>query len=171
MDLETLREHIGAGPSDAVLEDLLAAAIEAIEDRYGPAGMSVREYLRPYGQWVKLGRRAESVESVRVGTDEPLEAADYEIWPDAGGRYLRRLSGDDPVAWTGWVEVEYTPLSDEASRDRVTVALVSLDLNRPAGLAGITVGPWSEQYSGADAYAKTRQQILDSMRSARPGTW
>jgi hypothetical protein len=95
-----------------------------------------------------------------------VDAADYAIWP--GGRFLRRLSSDEPAAWTGMVEVAYTPLSESASRDRVTLALCDLDLARRFGVTSITNGPWSESYGDAAGtdYAATREAILGSLRPA-----
>ena len=75
LDLEALREHVGPGPSDDVLEAQLAAALEAIDMRYGlaefdSADESQREYLRPFGQWVRLGRRASAVTTVLEANEE-----------------------------------------------------------------------------------------------------
>ena len=54
----------------------------------------------------------------------------------------------------------------------MTIALVDLDLNRHSGLTGITVGPWSEQYTQDDAaYREAREAILASLRPPRGGTW
>lgn len=169
VDLEALREHVGAGPSDDDLQRLLDAALEAITDRYGPEDADTREHLRPFGQWVRLGRRAESVETLLEGTVELEEDTDFEIWP--GGRYLRRLADDLPRDWGDWVDVTYTHASDASQRDRVTIALVDLDLNWSPGLSGITVGPWSEQYGSDEDYQATREAILASMRPATAGVW
>jgi hypothetical protein len=170
VDLALLREHFGTGPSDDVLTLALDAALEAIDARYGPAAATHREYLRPFGQWVKLGRRASAISAV-IESGETVDAGDYALWP--GGRYLRRLdSSNDPTAWTGWVDVTYTPLSEAGERDRVTIALVDLDLNRHTGLTGITVGPWSEQYaSDPQSYAASREAVLRSLRPANVGAW
>jgi hypothetical protein len=169
VDLAALRAHVGLGPSDADLQTALDAALEAIANRYGPSD-PVTEYLRPFGQWVKLGRRAEEVASVIEG-GTTLDAADYAIWP--GGRYLRRLSSDEPSTWTGMVEVEYTAFSEEAERDRITYALCDLTLTVKPGLASITVGPWSESYTGADPsdYLAARDAILASLRPPNVGVW
>jgi hypothetical protein len=171
VDLEDLRAHAGTGPSDEDLQTALVAALEALDERYGPEAPTVTEYLRPFGQWVKLGRRAAGLSSVKEGGTAVADE-DRTIWP--GGRFLRRLSGDEPAAWTGMVEVEYSPLSESAQRDRIAYALCDLELSRVFGLRGITVGPWSEMYpaSADDAsYADTRTMILDSLRPARMGVW
>lgn len=169
VDLEALRAHVGPGPADAVLSAALAAALEAIDARYGPAAATHREYLRPFGQWVKLGRRASEVTTVLEGT-VAVDSADYLLWP--GGRYIRRLDTAEPSTWTDWVDVIYTPLSEAAERDRVTYALCDLDLNNTPGITGITVGPWSEQYAQqGDSYAALRDAILGSLRPATVGVW
>jgi hypothetical protein len=154
--LSTLRAQVGPGPSDDVLEALLAAALEAIDGRYG--------------EWVRLGRRAYELGAVTDGGDA-VDAADVELWP--GGRYVRRLSDDEPTDWSGWVDVTYTPLSEAAERDRIAMALVKLDVSHTPGLTGITVGPWSEQYAQSDGtgYIKQREAILGSLRPLTVGTW
>lgn len=171
VDLAALRAHVGAGPSDSDLSAALAAALEALDNRYGTDEATVTEYLRPFGQWVKLGRRCSAVTSVLEG-GETVASGDRSIWP--GGKFLRRLSDSEPVAWTGMVEVEYTPLSEAAERDRITYALCDLELSRIFGLRGITVGPWSEQYPDATDdtnYASMRTMILDSLRPQMVGVW
>ena len=169
VDLDHIRSHVGPGPSDDVLADLLEAALEAIDNRYGPEADACQEYLKPFGQWVRLGRRASAVASVKEGGTE-VDESGYTLWP--GGHYLRRIVDDVPLAWSGWVDVAYSPLSESMERARVTVALVDLDLNRHPGLAGITVGPWSEQYTQDDeAYGKARDAILASLRPRSVGVW
>jgi hypothetical protein len=169
VDLDALRDHVGAGPSDDVLEGLLAAALEAIDLRYGPATETYREYVRPFGQWVRLGIRASAVSTVIEGTSA-LETADYALWP--GGKYVRRLHDLDPSDWTGMVDITYRPLSEAAERDRVALGLVKVDLAYHPGLTSITVGPWSESYSQAsDSHAQAREAVLRSLRPATVGVW
>lgn len=171
IDLEAVRTHVGTAPSDGDLQLLLEAALEAIEARFGPASPTRRERLRPFGrQWVKLGLRAEAVLSVNDdGTD--LTEDDYELFD--GGRYLRRLGTSSWVCWNGWVDVTYAPLSEDAQRDRVTLALIDFGLSNPQGLAAITVGPWSEQYQtkAPGDIVTERDAILSSMRSTSIGIW
>ena len=168
IDLEALRSHVGPGPSDDDLETALAAALEAIDERYGTDETEITEYLQPFGQWVRLGRRASSITSVLEG-GTTVETEDFALW--SGGRFLRRLSGDDPIAWGGMVEVAYEPVSESASRDRVTLALCDLDLARRFGVTSITNGPWSETYGDAAGtdYVATREAILGSLRPSY--TW
>lgn len=173
VDLEALRAHVGTGPSDPDLEAALAAALEALDNRYGPDVEEVTEYLRPFRQWVKLSRRASEVSSVIEGTTA-REETDFALWPDEGSRYVRRVADDKPRSWTDNVEVTYTPLSEAAERDRVVFALCDLELARHFGLRSITVGPWSETYPDAaddGNYTATRDMILDSLRPPAVGIW
>lgn len=169
VDLADLRARFGTGPSDDALETAILAAYESLDEMYGPFTASVTEHLRPYGQWVDLSHRASAVSEVIEGTTT-LDPADYTIWP--GGRSLRRLTSGDPTAWLDWIDVTYTRMSMDAERDRVAIALVDLDVNRPtSGLTSITVGPWSEHYGTAEGqYAKDREAILRSYRQAAMGT-
>lgn len=173
LDLDGLRARIGDGPSDAVLTDLLSEAIASIEARYGTDAGPVTEYLRPFGQWVRLTRPASSITSVKEGTTTlSAGASGYQSY-GGDARIVRRLdASSNPTAWTNWVEIVYVPTSEQDDRNRVTVALVKHELNNNPGLTGITVGPWSEQYTQDDkSYAETREAILASLRRPRVGTW
>lgn len=165
---------MGAGPSTADLQLLLNAALEALGDRYGPVDADYRAVLRPFGQWVRLGRRVSAVDAVIEGRTT-LDPSAYALWPDDdAGKFLRRLDTSGfPQSWTDWVEVTATPFSEEANRDRVTLALIDFGLSNPEGLAGITVGPWSEQYQTRDPgdLRMEREAIIASMRPALSGVW
>jgi hypothetical protein len=170
LDLETVRAHVGDEPSDGDLQLLLEAALEAIEARYGPANATKREYLRAFGPWVKLGLRAEAVLDVTEGTTV-LTEADYELWD--GGMYLHRLGETQPRSWSTWVDVTYVPLSEDAQRDAIALALIDSGTVNPEGLASITVGPWSESYQKQtpEEMQSQRQAILGSLRPPRTGVW
>jgi hypothetical protein len=170
LTLEELREHIGDGPTDDVLERLLDAAVESIDARIGTEAETTNELLRPSGSLVALSRRATAVSSV-IEAEVALDAADYEL--RSGGRLLQRVNADgDRVAWSGWVEVTYTHYSDEAERNRVAIGLVKLDLNNNPGLTGTTIGSWSEQYYQGDrSYSVEREALLKSLRQQTAGVW
>jgi hypothetical protein len=169
LEVDDLREHIGDGPSDDVLERFLAAAYQSIDADVGPSSAVASELLRPFGSLVILSRRASAVTSVREG-DDVLATDDYALRP--GGKYLQRRRDGRPVAWRRWVDVTYTPLPEDAERDRVAIKLVELDLAYQPGMAGSTIGPWNEQYMQGDkAYQQERQAILDSLRSPAVGVW
>lgn len=172
MELDELREHVGSGPSDDVLERLLNAALESIVARYGPAEEETSEQrVDPSGSLVYLSRRAQSITSVYENTELVAEE-NYEL--TAGGKAIRRLNDDgDPTDWLATVDVVYAPYTDNADRDRVTVALVKLDLNAAPGMSSATVGSWSEQYANNSVwnYRKEREGILASLRPATVGVW
>lgn len=171
LDLTDLRAKFGDGPSDTELTTSLLAAYEAIEWRYGPYSETVTEHLRPYGQWVNLTHRALSVSSVTEGTTA-LEETDYELWPGPLGKHLRRLHETDASRWTEWVDVVYTVPPGDAWRDKMALGLVGVDVTYTPGLVGITVGPWSEQYSQSD---DAREQAYAAVLASGPrvvhGVW
>jgi hypothetical protein len=166
LTVEELREHVGDGPSDDVLDRLLDAAIQALDMRYGferTYDEEVTERLVPYGSLVYPFHRAQSVSSV-LEADVALDPADYEI--RNVGRTIARLASDGTTtAWSVPVDVTYLPFDDDAERDRICVKLVELDLDYAPGLSGSTVGPWSEQHpADAKAYQMLRESILRTLR-------
>jgi hypothetical protein len=170
--LDDLREHVGAGPSDADLERALEAALEAVDERYGPVSDTYTEYdLNPYGHWVDLGRRAARVGSVVEGTDI-LDTTDY-VLAAAGDRIARLDSSSRSTAWSARVTVTYTPLIGHAWRDAMVIALCDADLTNSthAGLTGVTVGPWSETYGDAADTVAQREAILASGPKSGPSVW
>jgi hypothetical protein len=170
LELAELREHVGPGPSDDVLERFLTAAFQSIEAKYGPAEDEISERLSPTGSLVRLSRRALSVSAVSEDSVLLDEEDTYVLW--SGGRYLRRLSDGVAAAWQGYVDVTYEPFPEDAERERVAIALVNLDLNYAPGMTGTTIGPWSEQYPQGDrTYEQERQAILRSMRQPTVGVW
>jgi hypothetical protein len=165
LTIEELREHVGDGPSDDVLDRLLTAAIQALDMRYGYQRTlleEVTERLVAYGSLVYPYLRAQSVSSVSEA-DETLDPADYAVRDM--GRTVVRLTDGLPAAWVGAVDVTYLPYEDDAERDRICIKLVELDLDYAPGISGSTVGPWAEQHpSDAKAYQQLREAILRSMK-------
>lgn len=166
LTVEELREHIGDGPSDDVLERLLDAATQALDIRYGFERTyfeEVTERLVPYGTLVYPYHRAQSVSAVSEA-DEALDPADYEI-RNLGRTVVRLASDGTPTDWAGPVDLTYLPFDDDAERDRICVKLVELDLDYAPGISGSTVGPWAEQHpTDAKAYQQLRETILRSLR-------
>jgi hypothetical protein len=166
LTVEELREHVGDGPTDDVLDRLLEAATQALDMRYGverAADQEVDERLVPYGSLVYPFHRAKSVSSASEA-DETLDPGDYEI-RNLGRTVVRLDSSGAPQAWTGPVDLTYLPFADDYERDRICIKLVELDLDYAPGLSGSTVGPWSEQHpADAKAYQQLREVILRSMR-------
>jgi len=160
-----LREHVETPLGDDALERLLDAAYESIEEVAGPAA-SVREVLTPGpGDLLMLSRSAESVTTL-IEIDTELETDDFEL---IGRQMVRRLNtGTNPAScWRGRVDVTYAPGSDDASRDRVAIELVKLDLDNAPGIASETLGDHSKTYAQGKSYAETRADLLASL--AGPG--
>jgi hypothetical protein len=169
LTLTTLREHVGEGPSDEVLDRLLIAANQVIDERIGPADETISELLRPSGSLVRLSRRALSITSIIEGSTL-LDEADYVL--RQGGRYVMRLADAKPSSWRAFVDVAYQPFHNDAERDRVALALIQLDLNYEPGLVGRTISSWSEQYAQGDrTYSIERESILSSLRQPAAGVW
>jgi hypothetical protein len=160
LDLETLRAIVGTGPSDESLQAALDAALEALDNRYGPntddesGGGTATDYLRPFGQWVKLSRRASEITSVLegsiVGGMTEVDEADYVLWE--GGKYLRRLRDAEPTRWTSYaVEVEYVPFSEARERDRIIIGLVQFSLRSRSAPGGRSIRTSSVRTSSPPA--------------------
>lgn len=166
LTVEELREHVGDGPSDDVLERLLDAATQALDTRFGFERTyfeEVTERLVPYGSLVYPFHRAQSV-SAASEDDEALDPADYEI-RNLGRTVMRLASDGTPTGWTGPVDLTYLPFDDNAERDRMCIKLVELDLDYAPGISGSTVGPWAEQHpADAKAYLQLREAIFRSGR-------
>ena len=157
VDVAGLRLQVETDLGDTALTGMLAAAYEAIEDRYGPIG-PVTETRRSAGNLIMLGRRAIEILSV-VENGVPLEAVDWFLRPS--GRMIERASG----TWKGKVVIESQPASDALGRDRVAVALVELEASHRPLVTSVRFGSWAEAYDqGAAKYEDEREGILASLR-------
>ena len=156
-----LREYVTTTLSDAVLQTYLDAAFADIDD-VAPSG-PVNELIRQgRGDLLMLAQPAEEILSI-VERDVTLAADDYEV--RSSGQTLRRLrTGTNPAwGWQGRIDVSYIPDVDAASRIRVAIELVKLDLVSQSGLTSQTIGTWSETYNTAKPYAQSRAEILASI--------
>ena len=90
-----------------------------------------------------------------------IASNDYRVWH--GGRSLQRLvSGTNGrTYWGDRVTVTYTPVSDQAQRDEVTIKLAILAIEY-RGLSSERVGDW--QGSFAD-YQAEREKLIASLGS------
>lgn len=166
-----LRGFVTTGLSDADLQLLLNAAIAEVDRALGPP--AVREHLRARGDLLLLSQAADSVTSViedeRGGAIE-LEVDDYEL-SDTGQVLYRLRTGTNPADWwRGRVDVRYVRRDYSATRIRVIIALVELDLAHKPGLAAQTIGTWSEQYTSNSAfnYELERASLIASLET---GGW
>ena len=93
-----------------------------------------------------------------------LSDDDYRSW--YGGRMLQRLAdGSHPRScWGERVELEVTPVDDDAQRRMAIIRLVQLGLPY-SGLQSESVGPYSAQNLD---YAKEREAILRQLSTGVP---
>lgn len=167
-----IREHITTALVSDALMRLADAAEEAIIERAGPTLdeyilTDVTERFRPSGPALMLSRRAESVVSVSeyAHRSDPTELAADDYALSSSGNMLRRLrDGTNPAtAWHPDVDVTYTPFTDTASRYRVQLELIKLDIAFNPTLASQTIGSWTEQYAQGRPYHEQREDLLASL--------
>lgn len=160
LTVDLLRGYITTALSDEALDALLDAAYEAI-DQYAGASGSITELISPGpGDLLMLSRRASAISSLKE-KDIALATDDYQLH---GDQLVRRLdTGTNPAwRWRGRVDVTYTALTDTASRDRVAIALVNLDLDFAPGLTSQRLGDFSET-ADQRPYDEQRAEILASL--------
>ena len=141
---------------------LLAAALEAIDGRYGPPADDAPGAPAPLRAVGAPRRRASALGAVLEG-GEAVDAADVELWP--GGRYLRRLSRRRARRLDGLGRRRPTRRCPRPPSATASPWPSSSSTSRHTpGLTGITVGPWSEQYAQGDGtgYVEQREAILGS---------
>lgn len=164
LTVNELREHVTTDLGDDALQRLLDAAEEAIVARAGAPG--VRTELAAGGyRFLTLGRPAASITSVveTVGeSDTTLATDDYQIgW---GEMVLERLrTGTNPRSrWGDQTSVVYTPVDDDATREKVQIDLCKLAIASNPGLAAQAIGDWREDYVNNSAWnvASEREAIL-----------
>lgn len=173
LSVAQLEEHITTTLGDDALGRLLDAAEESIIERAGPA---IDEYLvtdtterfAPRGPVLMLARRATDIvlvtEYAHLALPTTLAADDYEL--SSSGNLLRRVQGGTHSSdhWNPEVAVTYTPYTDAATRQRVQIELVKLDIAVNPGLSMQVVGSWTEQYQ-SKPYSDLREEILASLHA------
>lgn len=168
LDVDALRGHITTDLGDEALGLLLDAAYEAIDAVIGAGGAeeyptSVTEVITPGpGPLFMLSRPASVIASIEE-CDTALAADDYELITD---QMVRRLSdGTNPASrWRGRCIVTYH-VNDLASRDRVAIALINLDLDYTPGLQSERLGDHSITANVLRSYDAERDAILASLTS------
>lgn len=171
LSVDQLREHVTSELGDDALQRLLDAAEEAIVARAGEPG--TRTELFDGGQrFIALAQVADSITSISeliLSAVYPLAVDDYLIHPD--GMVLERLStGTFPsYHWLGQITVIYVPVSDDATRAEVQIALCQLDLGYAPGIAEETIGDWTERYTNNSAWnvETERESILSRLNHSR----
>ena len=168
---DQVREHIGSNSADTdeVLDRLIDEADAEVVSRYGPHSIDgpVTEVhgggtfrLFPHRVVKEIAKVTETDGNVSV----VLSDDDYRSWH--GGRMLQRLAdGSHPRScWGERVELEFTPVDDDAQRRMAIIRLVQLGLPY-SGLQSGSVGPYSAQNLD---YAKEREAILKQLSTGVP---
>jgi hypothetical protein len=167
-----LREFVTSSLSDAALQTYLDAAMAAIDDVLGP--LTATDRLSASGDLLRLSRAAESITTVVEDARWAvltLADDDYEL-SDSGQVLYRLSSGTNPRwYWHGRVDVTYVRRDDPATRLRVAVALVDLELTQSTGLASQSIGTWSETYRTDKEHVAQRAEILASLFPSEGGIW
>lgn len=165
LTVDELREHISTDLGDPALERLLDAAEELIVQRAGTTG-SRDELLGGGSRFITLAKPASSigsiVESDAINDTTTLVANDYRLY--SGDMLIERLAtGDHPRStWDREVTVTYTPVSDDATRAQVQIALCELALNHHPGLTSQQIGQWQETYGSNSVWNNSleRESVL-----------
>ena len=168
---DQVREHLGSNSTDTdeVLQRLIDEADAEVVSRYGPHSIDgpVTEVhvggtfrLFPHRVVKEIAKVTETDGNVSV----VLSDDDYRSW--YGGRMLQRLAdGSHPRScWGERVELEFTPVDDDAQRRMAIIRLAQLGLPY-SGLQSESVGPYSAQNLD---YAKEREAILKQLSTGVP---
>ena len=167
---EEVQQHLGSNvAADEYLQRLIDDADQAVVSRCGPHNIDgpVTE-VHPGGSFRLFPHRAVKEIAKVTETDGNVSVVlsddDYRSW--YGGRMLQRLSdGNHPRScWGQRVELEFTPVDDDAQRRMAIIRLVQLGLQY-SGLKSESVGPYSAQSLD---YAKERDAILRQLCTGTP---
>ena len=158
--IDRVKERIETDLSDAELQLMIDEVTAEIERRYGAiAQMTVSR--EGGGGFIVLRLPIDEALAIAVVEFDPrneagadaqltLAADDYRI--RNGGLTLERLidGTNGRERWAPLVEVTYTPQSDQAQRDEVTIQVVQLEI-ADMGLAAEKAGDWSATHRNTAA--------------------
>ena len=159
---EEVQQHLGSNvAADEYLQRLIDDADQAVVSRYGPHSIDGPVTgVHPGGGFRLFPHRAVKEIAKVTETDGNfsvvLSGDDYRSW--YGGRMLQRLAdGSHPRSrWGERVELEFTPVDDDAQRRMAIIRLVQLGLPY-SGLESTSIGPYS---SKSLDYTRERDAIL-----------
>lgn len=154
LTVDELRDHVTSGLEDDALQRLLDASEAAIIERAGATG--AREELFGGGRtFLTLGRPATAIGTIteQVGTTvTTLATDDYLLHPNGYTLERLRTGTNGRWRWNGRVTVDYTPVDTDDLRALVQIELCQSVLNYNPGLAGFTIGTYSEQFANNSAW-------------------
>ena len=167
LDVDGLREHVESSLSDDALGLLLDAAYETIDALIGPPGYddapaSVTEVLT--GVAGPLFMLAKPAEAITLITEHDTELAEDDYRMMSNQLVMRLDTGTNSRrSWYRRIIVTYEPVSDAATRDRVAVALVKLELDHQPGVSAERLGDHSISFGSGSSYTEDRDAILASL--------
>lgn len=163
LNVAGMRGFVETTLGDTELGILVAAAYDAITERYGAAEVTERR-RGTSGRVLMLAHRAAEIEEITEDGTE-LDEDDYALRP--GGRLVERKDdGPHPCArWRGYVDIVYQNGIADAQRDRVAVALVQLDVNNQPGMTGERLGDHQVTFAANSVfnYEIEREAILSTL--------
>lgn len=158
LTLTQIKSAVGATTvSDDVLQILLDSAEADLITRWGAVAGPITERPRGGSRILMLRRPVLSITSVTdITSSIAFVSTDYFLRP-SGMSLLRLPTGRD---WPHSVEVISTPVDDTATRKRIQIGLVKLDLTY-SGLTSQRIGDYAETKQSTD-YIDERRKMLDS---------
>lgn len=177
--LDRVKARVETDLSDSELQAIIDANVAEIERRFG----AIAEFshiaegdrdvlgqgrLLTIPRPIDTGQPITVVETACDDSETTLDAGDYRVLH--GGRSLERLRSGPNARdeWASLVTVTYTPVSDQAERDEVTIALVQLDLSYRGLDKQESAGDYSRAGSvTADAYPAEREALLQRLAPRR----
>ncbi|MEM6265900.1 MAG: hypothetical protein AAF707_00115 [Pseudomonadota bacterium] len=180
--IDRVKERTGSDLSDTELQSMIDAINVDLDARFGVLGEVTIELGDPTDpnsrqvRTLRLQRPVDTEQPITIveiapsdtgeASDEiTLSANDYRVLHS--GRTLQRLSlGANPAQfWAPMVQLTYTPISNLAQREEVTIKLVQLDLSYRGGLKSEKAGDYSFTLSGDQT--ADREAILQSLEDRR----
>ncbi len=163
--VDDVRAQVPNDRTDADLQRMLDANVEAIDRSAGKTGSETQADDASGSEWFVLNRLSTSITSVteRQRHSDDAVTLSTDDWRKVGDRkFLRLTDGTNPASfWGKEVIFTYVPEIDADMRDLVTLELCEMDLNFQA---------FDREKSGADwegeqkDYRKRRNGLFRQIR-------
>lgn len=167
--IERVNERIEHDLTSGEITDLIAEATNEINARYGPPGALVTRILDGHRRRLDFPDPIDATEPVTItetasrwSPATPVTETEYVI--RNGGRTLERVARTSLRGeWGSTVTVIYTPISNQAQREEVTIGLVQLAIDR-LGVEQLDVGDMKTRRVD---YVAERERLLGSLAPRR----
>lgn len=179
--IDRIKERTGTDVSDTELTAMINGIVAELDARFGPVGpivVHLGDFTDPNSRMLMTHRVHRAIDAAqpvtiteiwpanqRGANETVLTADDYRLL--AGGRTIQRLTSgpNGSPYWAPMVQVEYTPIGEEAARDEAIIKLVQLDLSYRGALKSERAGDYQFTLSG-DVTAD-REAIMASLQNRR----